>query len=113
MTQKEAIDYLTPISESARLENYAAALKLAIDALRAQAAPPPNDPLTLEELREMDGEPVWIESKTAQYGNYWLIQVDGGIVSFRNRAGYGFRFEEVTDGWSSKIYRRKPEEGTS
>jgi hypothetical protein len=74
---------------------------------------PPNDPLSLEQMREMDGEPVWIESKTAQYGNYWLIQVDGGIVSFRNRAGYGFRFEEVTDGWSSKIYRRKPEEGTS
>ncbi len=22
--------------------------------------PPPNDPLTLEELREMDGEPVWV-----------------------------------------------------
>ena len=24
--------------------------------------PPPNDPLTLEELREMDGEPVWIKN---------------------------------------------------
>lgn len=24
---------------------------------------PPNEPLTLDELREMDGEPVWIKSK--------------------------------------------------
>lgn len=71
----------------------------------------PNNPLIREELQEMDGEPVWIESKTAQYGNYWITQVAGGIVSFRNGAGYGFRFEEVTDRWKSKIYRRRPEDG--
>lgn len=31
------------------------ALDMAITALS-----PPNEPLTLEELREMDGEPVWV-----------------------------------------------------
>lgn len=35
------------------------ALTLAIAALHAQADTAPNDPLTLEELRKMDGEPVW------------------------------------------------------
>ena len=30
---------------------------------------PPNELLTLEELREMDGEPVWCE---------WLLDVDRG-----------------------------------
>ena len=74
-------------------------------------APPPNDPLTLEQLREMDGEPVWIESKTGQYGKYWLTQSDSGIVSFRNGYGYCFQYEVVTTQWGSKIYRRKPEEG--
>lgn len=34
---------------------YADALDMAISALS-----PPNEPLTIEQLREMDGEPVWI-----------------------------------------------------
>ena len=30
--------------------------------------PPPNEPLTLEQLREMDGEPVWVKClKPSQY----------------------------------------------
>lgn len=32
-------------------------LRLALD--RTPTYEPPNDPLTLDELREMDGEPVW------------------------------------------------------
>ena len=27
------------------------------------ALSPPNEPLTLEQLREMDGEPVWVDDK--------------------------------------------------
>ena len=36
-------------------------------------APPPNDPLTLEELREMDGEAVWNETmqKWVLVDYYW------------------------------------------
>jgi len=33
---------------------------------------PPNDPLTLEELREMDGEPVWVV--IAGVGRYAVIE---------------------------------------
>ena len=39
--------------------------------LRQAAAPPPNAPLTLEELREMDGQPVWIERPG--YGAKWAL----------------------------------------
>lgn len=34
---------------------------------------PPNEPLTCEELREMDGEPVWVQTPgIPQYGR-WVI----------------------------------------
>lgn len=31
---------------------------------------PPNEPLTLDELREMDGEPVWVEHNN---GGEWIV----------------------------------------
>ena len=31
-----------------------------IQQLKKEVAPPPNDPLTMEELRKMDGAPVWL-----------------------------------------------------
>lgn len=65
-----------------------------------------NVPLTQEELREMDGEAVWIENKTSQYGSYWLITVDGEIISVCNRNGYCFRLEELLR-WGDKIYRKR------
>lgn len=36
------------------------AVEMAIASLRAQQEAEKNDPLTLDELREMDGEPVWV-----------------------------------------------------
>lgn len=77
--------------------------------------PPPNDPLTLEELREMDGEPVWcedyqllgiveIESK-GQWANHPFLcgayHIDGIAVNFE----YDIEKRGLT------LYRRKPEEG--
>ena len=47
---------------------YADALDMAISALS-----PPNEPLTIEQLREMDGEPVWIANPDAlEYGSCLL-----------------------------------------
>lgn len=68
----------------------------------------PNAPLTLEELREMDGEPVWISNLTSEYGGYWLTTVDSGLISFRNRGGYSFFLEEILR-CGSKIYRKQQE----
>ena len=36
-------------------------------------APPPNDPLTLEELRGMGGEPVWVECLGTKDYSAWTI----------------------------------------
>lgn len=68
--------------------------------------PPPNGPLTLEELREMDGEPVW-DSILSVYG----------FVNVRSFNGKGcIRY---VDNWTnprclvpSRYYRCRPKEGT-
>ena len=43
---------------------------------------PPNDPLTIEQLREMDGEPVWVEL----YQAWALVEVkqNGSIMFYGN-----------------------------
>ena len=60
----------------------------------------PNDPLTLEELREMDGEPVWLRGTGL---NRWYIfngfSLDG-IPHFMPEIGW--------KPWAA--YRRRPEE---
>lgn len=69
--------------------------------------PPPNAPLTLEELREMDREPVWIRNhRTGDYmcrvvllsNENFIHFTDGGLCE---NWGYGSH-------WTA--YRRKPEE---
>lgn len=72
--------------------------------------PPPNDPLTLEELREMDGEPVYIGF--GDCGEWAIIRLEGDKIFLLHKNGiYGpvkIAFE-----CSLNIYRRKPEEGTT
>lgn len=72
---------------------------------------PPNEPLTLEELREMDGEPAWWDDGE---GSCWgIISVDsagmwGGIPFFRGRwrqVNFEYNIEER----KMRIYRRPPE----
>jgi len=38
--------------------------------------PPANPPLTLDELREMDGEPVWVQAGSGEEG-YAIAAIDG------------------------------------
>lgn len=40
---------------------------------------PPNEPLTLEQLREMDGEPVWVK----QLKGLSVCDTDWAVVEFR------------------------------
>ena len=65
---------------------------------------PPNEPLTLEQLREMDGEPVWVDDKKT----WALLQVwddDNIDAVFPMPRGY-FHAESVV---GKKIYSRPPE----
>lgn len=71
----------------------------------------PNDPLTLEDLREMDGDPVWVERPGC--GARWaLVQVwvkSTSIIYLTCNNGMVLHTQpELESG--AKIYRRKPEE---
>ena len=69
--------------------------------------PLPNDPLTLEELRGMDGEPVWI-TKMDGSGGVWML-VDTEYELCREAHGEMAVFENCGKTWLA--YRRRPEEG--
>lgn len=86
------------------------ALDAAISALRDRIAHQNPQPLTLEELREMDGEPVWIEffSKTSRTGkwNGWAI-VDNRFETQEFMEMHHLKFSFYGKSW--KAYRRPPE----
>ena len=80
------------------------AIDIAITALS-----PPNEPLTLEELREMDGEPVWIANPDAlEYGRWGIVD---GVYQAEDdqvlmlRGDYSCHYYGKT--WLA--YRRPPE----
>ena len=65
---------------------------------------PPNEPLTLEEPREMD-EPVWVACKPIEGGNgYWCLCQHGHIIT---PAGSIYDVKEIPH-WV--FYRRPLEE---
>lgn len=66
---------------------------------------PPNEPLTLEQLREMGGEPVWLDDEKT----WALLQVwdDDNIDAVFPMPIGCFHAESVI---GKKIYRRPPEE---
>ena len=76
----------------------------------------PNDPLTLEELREMDGEPVWIVSTR---GSGWCIVNWNGVNQswmYYSRTGTAegmtatpISARDYGNTWLA--YRRRTEEG--
>lgn len=68
-----------------------------------------NEPLTLDELRKMDGEPVWVVWPDGRIKSQWFI------IS----STFWIEMFQEWDGTLSKdygktwlAYRRKPEEGT-
>lgn len=74
---------------------------------------PPNDPLTLSQLQEMDGEPVWVVELNG-YPPHW------GLVYWCRKSKRNIVYVTINNGASvcaevfmaagGKIYRRKPEE---
>lgn len=88
-------------------------IEYVIEVVRIQPviAPPPNPPLTLEELRGMDGEPVWLERVGDNYHIYsaWAL-VNREHCLCRTADGSPAFFELFGTAW--RAYRRKPEEGT-
>lgn len=87
-------------------------------------APPPNAPLTLEELREMDGEPVWVaDLLVPSCSCYYFRQNISGyrlLVEPKNYPSetlfvphYNADDENGAYGTTWKAYRRRPEEAST
>ena len=72
-----------------------------------------NAPLTLDELRKMDGEPVWVVYGEDE-GMWALVEVCEESIFLTNNLGgrteYADDAELEDDGLT--VYRQKPEEGT-
>jgi len=81
------------------------AIQAAIDAAPT-ITPPPNSPLTLEELRELDGEPVWLVGEGLDLYDIFCGEATDHIAQF---------YKEALPAWAYgrtwRAYRRKPEEG--
>ena len=128
MTREEAIEYWEGLrktfsSQLEKEENHFGrmhlqttidALDMAISALRQQdhfrEATKKVEPLTLDELRQMDGEPVYCVEITGR--EEWLFRRDGGFADM-----YGEWTSDDFMSWDNYgklwwCYRQKPEEGT-
>ena len=70
---------------------------------------PPNEPLTLEQLREMDGQPVWVE----EVKQWALIDIEKGGqwdgIPFAVWAENGTKFTYNVESRDLHCYRRPPE----
>ena len=114
MTIEEAIEAIKCNWPDSRYTILREALEMAISALRQQEhfceVTKKVDPLTLDELRKMDGEPVWCVEITGR--EEWLFRRDGGFADM-----YGeFTSDDfmVWDNYGKLwwCYRQKPEDGT-
>lgn len=74
--------------------------------LRTMVTQPPNPPLTLEELREMDGDAVWICAPDGSNGMWALVDLEYALC--RTAKGGLAIFDTYGKTWLA--YRRKPEE---
>lgn len=74
---------------------------------------PPNEPLTLDELREMDGEPVYVVpvNKFSELGKWCVLSVDDSddysCALVPGIDCWDWRFEAYGETWFA--YRRPPE----
>lgn len=120
MTRKEAASILDPDTRAAATFMYyktSDALQAAYDeaclmgaaALRAQEERDNPKPLTIDELRQMDGEPVWIEGCciSATRKTEWALVFEAGGFC-RTSNGNIAIFSLYGTGWLA--YRHKPKE---
>lgn len=100
MTREEAIKILEQRFDSSCRNNlfqnvekldYEDALWMAISALRS--TPHPGKPLTLEQLREMDGQPVWIV-EYPDWGHWELSEDANDYIVDRNLNFYGMKHDD-------------------
>ena len=86
-------------------------LRNVLDCLSTQQEQESNDPLTLDELRKMDREPVYIWYPYPKYGE-WVVS--DGFNQYKNFTSTDNDSWYIGDyGKTWLAYRHKPEEGTA
>lgn len=72
-----------------------------------------NEPLTLEELREMDSEPVWIKFHMDIYPAVWGLvnAAESAVWDIQAHLPQRLAFDRYGKTWIA--FRRKPEEETN
>ncbi len=90
----------------------AKALRAAIEKLRTQPDNQPNEPLTLEELREMDGQPVWMESDSETGWGILVVCGSGTLIMAKTgKESYViYSYDRYNEQLGAKLYRRPPKE---
>lgn len=92
--------------------------KMCLEALRAQQEPEKNDPLTAEELRNMDGCPVWCVDKSGRQQLSIVCaclfeETNEMVFSCSNRFGNDYDWDvygmDNEKGWLA--YRQPPKDG--
>lgn len=113
MTIEEAIEYVHDIAnfdydrDECYTRNAIDAAKLSLEALLEKQAREKNDPLTLEELRQMDGQPVWVEDER-QLSEWNLVYVlEDNTVVCTDKYGGGIKDDgyDLRDAQDGKLDR--------
>ena len=108
MTREEAIEAINCNWPDSRYTILREALDMAVKALEdvTDKDVGRNEPLTLDELRQMDGEPVWVQSPgVPEYGRWAIVEGVGENCLFLHD---DFTCHDYGKTWLA--YRRKPEE---
>ena len=110
MTREEATEAIKCNWPDSRYTILREALDMAISALREQDVADKdvgnNEPLTPDELQEMDGEPVYIVDGDVAWWDIVSFSLQGWLYLVK---GKQFRYSRYGE-WLA--YRQKPEEGT-
>lgn len=114
ITTEEAIKHLELyVGNNCYTTKMQTVCKMAISALRAQQERENSKPLTLDELREMDGEPVYLSDLVEKDGVWegWIVFTSYNEYGFRPRGGGLFPIDGYGKTWL--VYRHKPEGGAN
>lgn len=86
---------------------YADGKQQAIAAWNRRPAPE-NKPLTLEQLRQMDGEPVWVDGK--DYGGWTIFKANANkqVANCLDNVNLSYYMRDYSKTWLA--YARKPEQ---
>ena len=108
MTRKDAIEAIKCNWPDSRYTILREALDMAVKALEdvTDKNVGKNEPLTLDELRKMDGEPVWVQPPgVPEYGRWAIVEGVGENCLFLHD---DFTCHDYGKTWLA--YRQKPEE---